>query len=294
MNSDSNHENVLKELVCLLKLEKIKENIFKGKSQDLGFGSIFGGQVLGQSLSAATQTVDDDRPVHSMHAYFLLAGDPEFPIEYKVENLRDGRSFSTRQVSAAQKGRIIFCMSASFHVKEKGFDHQSTMPDVPGPENLMSDLEYVKKAKDKIPESIRDKLLRDKPVEIRQVSPVNPFKPQKKEPLKYSWFKACGILPDDLSIHRCLLAYASDFGLLATSLHPHAHTFWERQMTAASLDHSIWFHRDFRMDDWLLYSMESPSACSSRGLNRGQIFTKDGILVASTVQEGLMRYDGRE
>ncbi|MGM0417465.1 MAG: acyl-CoA thioesterase II [Thermodesulfobacteriota bacterium] len=291
MSTDSNQKNVLTELLSLLKLEKKEENIFRGKSQDLGFGSIFGGQVLGQSLSAAIQTVDKDRSVNSMHAYFLLAGDPEFPVDYKVENIRDGRSFSVRQVSATQKGGIIFCMSASFHVNENGFEHQSMMPDVQGPEKLMSDLEYVRKVKDKIPESIREQLLRDKPVEIRQVSPVNPFKPEKKEPFKYSWFKASGKLPDDPLIHKCMLAYASDFGLLATSLYPHGHTFWQREMTAASLDHSIWFHRDFRMDDWLLYAMESPSASSSRGLNRGQIFTRDGVLVASTVQEGLIRYN---
>jgi acyl-CoA thioesterase-2 len=291
MNIDSNQKNVLNELLYLLKLEKKEENIFRGKSQDLGFGSIFGGQVLGQSLSAAIQTVDKDKSVNSLHGYFLLAGDPGIPVEYKVDNLRDGRSFSSRHVSATQKGRVIFCMSASFHVKENGFEHQSSMPDVPGPDNLVSDLEYVRKIKDKIPESIRDQFLRAKPVEIRQVNPVNPFKPDKKEPFKYSWFKTSGRLPDDPSIHKVLLAYASDFGLLATSLYPHGHTFWQREMTAASLDHSIWFHRDFRMDNWLLYAMESPSACSSRGLNRGQIFTRDGVLVASTVQEGLIRYN---
>ncbi len=285
---------VLNELVNLLELEKIEENIFRGKSQDLGFGSLFGGQVLGQSLSAATRTIADDRSAHSFHAYFLRAGDVNIPTIYQVESLRDGRSFSTRRVTAIQKGRPILSMEASFHVEESGFDHQMKMPAVKGPDELLSDVEVARKIQDKIPEPVRSKLTCDKPIEIRQVNPVNPFSPDKREPVKYSWFRAVGELPDDMAIHKYLLAYASDFGLVGTSLYPHGYTFWDRTMQVASLDHAMWFHRDFRIDDWLLYSMDSPSANNARGLNRGNIFTRDGKLVASTIQEGLIRFRGKE
>ncbi|MDY0131032.1 MAG: acyl-CoA thioesterase II [Desulforegulaceae bacterium] len=291
MDKDSKN-SALEKLILLLKLEKIEENIFRGKSEDLGFGSIFGGQVFGQSLSAAAKTIGKEKQAHSVHGYFLRPGNPELPVIYKVKNLRDGRSFSTRQVKAIQKGKIIFSMTASFHIEENGFEHQSSMPDLPVPENLVSDLEYLRKIKDKLPEPIRKKLIRDKPVEIRQVNPVDPFKPEKKEPFKYAWLKASGILPKDPLIHKLILAYASDFGFLPTSLYPHGQTFWGPEMAVASLDHSIWFHRKFKMDQWLLYSMESPSASGSRGFNRGQIFNKDGVLVASTAQEGLIRYKG--
>ncbi len=290
MSNKSGNPKVLNELIDLLNLEKIEVNIFRGKSQDLGFGNIFGGQVLGQSLSAASQTVTSQRPVHSMHGYFLLPGDPALPIVYEVDCIRDGKSFTTRRVVAIQKGRAIFSMSASFHVKEEGFDHQFEMPDVPGPDNLVSDLEFSRKVRDKIPEASRDKLTCDRPVEIRQVNPINPFKPEKMEPYRYSWIRAAGKMPDHPALHKYMLAYTSDFGLVTTSLYPHGHTFWEPKMTVASLDHAIWFHRDFRMDDWLLHAMESPSANGATGLCRGQIFTKDGVLVATTTQEGLIRY----
>ncbi|MEZ4528499.1 MAG: acyl-CoA thioesterase II [Desulfobacterales bacterium] len=284
--------NVLEELLRLLKLEKIEENIFRGQSQDLGFGNVFGGQVLGQSLSAASRTVSSDRPAHSLHAYFLRPGDPTRPIVYTVDCIRDGKSFTTRRVVAVQKGQAIFSMSASFHREEPGFDHQDEMPDVPGPEGLEPELETAKRFADNIPPGIREKLLCPKPIEIRHVNPINPFAPEKRPPEKYVWFRTGGSMPDDSAAHRYLLLYASDFNLVTTSLYPHGHTFWEPSMQVASLDHAMWFHREFRMDEWLLYAMFSPSAGKARGMAIGRIFTRDGKLAATVAQEGLIRYHG--
>ena len=282
--------DVLNDLLELLKLEKIEENIFRGRSQDLGFGNVFGGQVLGQSLSAASQTVPPERSVHSLHAYFMRGGDPNLAIVYQVDCLRDGNSFTTRRATAIQKGRPILSLEASFQVAEEGLEHQAAMPAVPGPEELKSELEMARSIKDRIPASIREKILCDKPIEIRPVNPVDPFAPKKMDPVKYSWFRAIGRVPDDIAVHKYMLAYASDFGLVGTALYPHGVTFWDPRMQVASLDHAIWFHRDFRIDEWLLYAMDSPSSGHSRGLNRGNIFTRDGRLVASTTQEGLIRY----
>jgi acyl-CoA thioesterase-2 len=281
---------VLNNLLELLKLEKIEENIFRGASQDLGFGAIFGGQVLGQALSAASQTVTAERQAHSLHAYFLRPGDPCRPIVYQVDCIRDGRSFTTRRVMAVQKGRAIFSMEASFQVVEPGFEHQQAMPAVEGPENIESELSRALRMQDRIPPGVRDKLLCAKPIEIRPINPVNPFAPEKRPPLRHVWFRAAGALPDDIAIHRYMLAYASDFGLVSTALYPHGHSFWQPQIQAASLDHAMWFHRDFRMDDWLLYVMESPSASGARGLCHGRIYSRQGRLVASTTQEGLIRH----
>jgi acyl-CoA thioesterase-2 len=282
--------DVLEELLKLLKLEKIEENIFRGQSQDLGFGSVFGGQVLGQALSAASQTVPDGRQAHSLHGYFMRAGDAKKPIAYTVDCIRDGKSFTTRRVVAVQKGRAIFSMAASFHIEEPGFDHQDDMPAVQGPDGLEPEIETARQLADHIPPGIREKILCDKPIEIRHVNPVNPLKPQKRAPVKCVWFRATGPLPDDMAVHQYLLAYASDFNLMITSLYPHGHTYWEPAMQVASLDHAMWFHRDFRMDDWLLYAMQSPSASGARGLAIGRIFTQAGRLVATVSQEGLIRY----
>lgn len=282
-------DNVLEELLALLKLEKIEENIFRGNSQDLGFGNIFGGQVLGQALSAASHTVPAERSAHSLHAYFLRPGDPAMPIVYEVDCIRDGRSFTTRRVVAIQKGRAIFSMSASFQGDEDGFEHQADMPDVPGPEGFLSEIEMARRVADKIPAAIRNQILCIKPIEIRPVNPNNPFAPKKMEPRRYVWFKTIAKMPEDLSIHKYMLAYASDFGLVATSLYPHGKTFWDADMQVASLDHAMWFHRDFRMDEWLLYVIDSPSASRARGLNHGHIYTRNGRLIASTSQEGLIR-----
>ncbi|PIP39062.1 MAG: acyl-CoA thioesterase II [Desulfobacterales bacterium CG23_combo_of_CG06-09_8_20_14_all_51_8] len=285
--------NVLDELLALLKLEKIEENIFRGNSQDLGFGNVFGGQVLGQALSAATQTVPENRSAHSLHAYFMRPGDPSKPVIYQVDCIRDGKSFTTRRVVAIQKGRAILSMSASFHVAEPGFDHQDTMPEgIPGPDGLMSEVELAQTVSHKIPASIRNQILCVKPIEIRPVNPMNPFAPKKESPDRYVWFKTIHQMGADLAVHKYMLAYASDFGLVSTSLRPHGKTFWDPDMQVASLDHAMWFHRDFRMDDWLLYMIHSPNASKARGLNHGRIYTRDGVLVASTVQEGLIRYRG--
>ena len=282
--------NVLDELLDLLKLEKIEENIFRGRSQDLGFGNVFGGQVMGQALSAATQTVPRERYAHSLHGYFMRPGDARKPIVYTVDCMRDGRSFTTRRVVAVQKGRPIFSMSASFQIDEPGFDHQDAMPAIAGPDDLEREIEMARRFADQIPARVRDKILCAKPIEMRHVNPVHPFEPEKRPPQKYVWFRAINPMDVDQSVHQYLLAYASDFNLATTALSPHGHTFWQPEMQMASLDHAMWFHRDFRMDDWLLYAMHSPSASRAKGLNIGRIFTRDGRLVATVAQEGLIRY----
>ena len=284
--------NVLEELLILLKLEKIEENIFRGQSQDLGYGNVFGGQVLGQAMSAAYQTVGRERRAHSLHAYFLRMGDAAKPIVYNVDCIRDGKSFTTRRVVAIQNGQAIFNMSASFQIDESGFSHQEQAPQVAGPEDIASELELANRVADKIPDTIRDRILCKKPIEFRPLNPINPFAPEKRDPRRYTWFKAIDTLPDDAALHQYLLAYASDFGLVITSLYPHGHSFWDPDMQVASLDHALWFHRDFRMDDWLLYAMQSPNAGKARGLCEGKIYTRNGTLVASVIQEGLIRYHG--
>ena len=281
--------NVLEELLRLLKLEKIEENIFRGESQDLGFGNVFGGQVIGQALSAASRTMASDFQAHSLHGYFMLAGDATKPIVYTVDCIRDGKSFVTRRIVAVQNGRAIFSSAASFHKNEQGYEHQDTMPDIKGPEGIESEVEMVARLADKIPKEIREKLLCKKPIEIRVVNPMDPFSPEIMLPEKYVWFRAIDKLPDDSAIHKYMLAYASDFHLVGTALYPHGKSFWSFDMQVASLDHSIWFHREFKMDDWLLYVMKSPSATKARGLNIGSIYTRKGVLVASVAQEGLIR-----
>ncbi len=280
---------MLDDLVRLLALEKIEETLFRGRSQDLGFKQLFGGQVLGQALSAASQTVDPQRHVHSVHGYFLRPGDARMAIVYQVDPVRDGANFTTRRVQAIQKGKPIFTMICSFQGYEEGYEHQVTMPDVPGPENLMNETELTRKYQHMLHEKVRDKVLVDKPIEIRPVGVFNPFDPKPAEPVRYMWLRADGNLPDDPPLHRYLLAYASDFHLLGTALQPHAVSSWSPDMQIASLDHAVWYHRPLRMDDWLLYAMDSPSAAGSRGLSRGQIFNRQGELVASVTQESLMR-----
>ena len=284
--------NALKELLQLLKLEQIEENIFRGQSQDLGFGNVYGGQVLGQALSAAYQTVPPERRAHSLHAYFLRPGDAAKPIIYNVDCIRDGKSFTTRRVVAVQRGRAILNMSASFQIDESGFDHQDPAPSIPGPEGLASELELVNRIAGQIPSPIREKLLCRRPIEVRPVNPMNPFAPEKREPVRYNWIKAIDKMPDDPAVHQYLLAYASDYGLVVTSLYPHGQSFWQPAMQVASLDHAMWFHRPFRMDEWLLYAMQSPNAGKARGLAYGKVYNREGVLVASVAQEGLIRYRG--
>ncbi|MBA1271806.1 acyl-CoA thioesterase II [Stutzerimonas azotifigens] len=280
---------ILQALVDLLTLEPIEENLFRGNSQDLGFRQLFGGQVLGQALSAASQTLEPERQVHSLHGYFLRPGDAGLPVVYLVDRVRDGGSFSTRRVTAVQKGKTIFTCSASFQTFEEGFEHQLQMPDVVGPENLPSELELAGQLSHLLPESMRDKILLPKPVEIRPVTFQNPVDPKPMEPIRHAWFRADGMLPDDPALHKYLLAYASDFGFIGTAMLPHGVSVWQRSMQLASLDHAIWFHREVRMDEWLLYSMDSPWAGNGRGFARGSIFNQAGQLVASVAQEGLMR-----
>lgn len=280
---------VLDDLLSLLDLETIEEGLYRGDSQDLGFKAVFGGQVMGQALSAAKETVVEERLVHSLHSYFLRPGDAAKPIVYDVENIRDGKSFSTRRVKAIQNGKPIFYMTVSFHNEEPGVTHQASMPNVPGPENLRSSLEFYRENANLIPEKIRDKVLCDKPIEMRPVNFQSPFKPEVTLANRYVWFKANGEMPNDPRIHKYLLAYASDFEFLPTALQPHGLSFMQPNMQVATIDHAMWFHREFRMDEWILYAVDSPSASGGRGLVRGQFFNQDGVLIASTMQEGLIR-----
>ncbi|HHH1733249.1 TPA: acyl-CoA thioesterase II [Yersinia enterocolitica] len=279
----------LKKLLDLLCLEKIEEGIFRGQSEDLGLRQVFGGQVVGQAIYAAKQTVPTDRVVHSFHSYFLRPGDSSKPIIYDVETLRDGNSFSARRVSAIQNGKPIFYMTASFQSQEEGFEHQNTMPDVPPPEGLMSETDIARKFAHLIPEKVQDKFIGHQPIEMRPVKFHNPLQGSTAEPNRYVWFKANGEMPDDLRVHQYLLGYASDFNFLPTALQPHGIGFLEPGVQIATIDHSMWFHRPFRLDDWLLYAVESTSASGARGFVRGQIYNREGVLVASTVQEGVIR-----
>lgn len=281
---------VLDELLELLELERIEEGIFRGQSQDLGLPQLYGGQVIGQSLSAAQRTVEPGRRAHSFHSYFLLRGDPHKPIVYDVQNIRDGRSYSTRRVSAIQKGRTIFHMTASFQRAEEGFEHQrAPLPEVEPPERLLPDHEVVKRYADKVPERIRRRWIMEMPIEIRRAGCYNPFDPQPCDPVRTTWFRANGPLPDDLRLHKYLLAYASDMSFLPTAVQPHGVSLFSGDVQIATLDHAMWFHEPFRMDEWLLYHVESPRANGGRALVRGQLFNRYGVLVASTIQEGVLR-----
>ena len=283
-------KKALNKLIKLLDLEHLEENLFRGQSENIGGPRVFGGQVIGQALTAAVRTVPSKRFVHSLHAYFLRPGDMEYPIIYDVERTRDGGSFTTRRVVAIQKGEPIFDMALSFHKKEKGPSHQIDMIDIPGPEECISELEVKKKMIDKVPLKYRDFFLRERPIEIRNLPGEGMFEePKKKPPHKHVWMKAVGKIPDDVVQHQAILAYASDMGLLSTSMNPHRLSFAKGNVMSASLDHAMWFHRPFRADEWMLYSTDSPSASNARGFNRGSVYTKDGVLVASAVQEGLMR-----
>ena len=280
---------VLDELLSLLKLESIEQGLFRGQSQDLGFRALFGGQVMGQALSAAQETVDATRYVHSLHSYFLRPGDATKPVVYEVENIRDGQSFNTRRVKALQHGKVIFYLTASFQAVEEGFDHQNTMPIVPPPEQVPSYRDFIIEHQHFIPEEVRDKFLAEKPIELRPIEQYNWIKPEKTAPVCHMWIKANGQLPDDPRIHKYMLAYTSDFHFLPTALFSHGVSHWQPNFQIATIDHAMWFHRPFRFDDWLLYVMESPTSVGGRGLVRGQIYNQAGDLVATTMQEGVIR-----
>ena len=281
-------QDLVQSLLNHLSLEHLEENLFRGKSRDIGGKSVFGGQVLGQSLTAASQTVAG-RAAHSLHAYFLRPGDMLAPIVYEVDRIRDGKSFTTRRVVAVQHGRAIFNMAASFQVAEAGVEHQAEMPRVPGPEDLPGSMTLAKKAAEQAPENVRKFLLRKRPIEFRPIRPLDPLNPEPCAPYREVWFRTAGTLPNEPAVHKAVLAYASDYSLLGTALLPHGLSFLQTTLQAASLDHAMWFHRDFRIDQWLLYVMDSPSASNARGLSRGSIFSRNGELVASVAQEGLMR-----
>ena len=279
---------ILADLVKLLELERIEDRIFRGESRDLGGERVFGGPVLGQALTAASYTVHS-RQVHSLHAYFLVAGDVNAPIVYEVELARDGRSFSNRRVVAIQHGQPIFNMTASFQVPEQGLEHTAAMPPVPGPEGLADVRELPPDVLEKIPEKMRRFLIHERPFEFRPVEPIHVIAPPRAEPVRHIWVKTVDPLPDDPDLHRNVLAYVSDYQLVSTATLPHGIHFAEGNVQLASLDHAMWFHRPFRADEWLLYALESPNASGARGLSLGRFYRADGTLVASTAQEGLIR-----
>jgi acyl-CoA thioesterase-2 len=279
---------VLADLIALLRLEKIEDNIYRGQSRDIGSAQVFGGQVLGQALSAAHHTVENRR-AHSLHAYFLRRGDMNAPIIYEVDRARDGGSFSVRRVVAIQHGRPILNLAASFQTPEDGLEHQAEMPRVPGPEGLQDATELADDVLARIPEKMRRYLTDKRPFEFRPVRPMNFTEPEVLPPRKQVWIRAVDSLPDDIGLHQNLLAYVSDYELLGTSTLPHGLLFGRGNVLMASLDHALWFHRDVRVDEWLLYSFDSPNASGARGFARGQFFTQNGVLVASTAQEGLVR-----
>lgn len=277
-------------LVRLLDLETLEVNLFRGSSPQSEWQRVYGGQVLAQALVAATRTLESERITHSLHAYFLLPGDPKVPIVYEVERIRDGGSFTTRRVKGIQHGRAMFSMSVSFQKDEPGLEHQIAMPDVPPPEDLPREQELARKLVAVLPENMRSYWERERPIEIRPVDTQRYFVRAERMAAQHIWMRATGTLPDgDLALHQAVLAYASDFTLLDTALIAHGKLMFDPDMQLASLDHALWFHQPFRADDWLLYVQDSPSASGGRGFCRGSIFTRNGKLVASVTQEGLMR-----
>jgi acyl-CoA thioesterase-2 len=281
----------LKELLDLLDLEQIEMNIFRGRSPEERQQRVFGGQVAGQALVAAGRTVPEDRHVHSLHAYFIRPGDPSVPLVYTVDRVRDGRSFTTRRVSAVQHGKVIFTLSASFQILEDGPSHQAPMPDVPGPETLPTYRERL----EKVFGPMADEFHRRRPVDLRHITPLSweaARDPSLTGPESKVWLRVDGELPDDPLLHVCLMTYASDMTLLDTVLLNHGLAWGDKKTMGASLDHAMWFHRPFRADQWLLYAQDTPNASGARGLARGEVFTREGELVVSVVQEGLIRTTG--
>ena len=284
--------NAIDKLLTILDLEKIEHNIFRGHSPQVGWQRVFGGLVIAQALVAAARTVEGREP-HSLHGYFLLPGDPSVPIVYEVDRIRDGASFATRRCDAIQHGRPIFSLSASFQIRERGLDHALPMPDVPAPENLPSEAELYAQFGSMFPEPMRRWFSQDRPIEIRPVELAHYLGEKLAAPAQYVWVRASGRLPDDAAVHRAALAYLSDMTLLDTALVAHGRTIFEPNLQVASLDHALWFHRPFRADEWLLYAQDSPNSSGARGLTRGLIYSRDGHLVASVAQEGLIRLRGK-
>ena len=289
MNQENTLDTSIERLVSLLDLENIEKNIFRGESQDIGSPQVFGGQVLGQALMAASRTVKD-RNVHSLHAYFLRRGDFEAPIVYEVDRARDGGSFSNRRVIAVQHGEQIFNMTSSFQVPEDGLEHQTDMPNVPPPEELEDLIDLIKPEwVEKLPLRIRRMLTRERPFEVKPIETPHFLLNETKDPIKHSWIRAKGNMPNDIVMHQALLAYVSDYDLLTTAILPHGTNLMQNKFQMASLDHAMWFHNTASVDQWMLFAYESPRSNASRGFTRAQIFSRDGVLIASTSQEGLMR-----
>ena len=284
-----NTAQALQALVDLLRLEPLEHNLFRGQSRDVGGPAVFGGQVLGQALMAAARTVAPGQSVHSLHGYFLRAGDKAVPIVYDVDRIRDGASFATRRVVAIQHGQAIFHMSASFHKREGGPAHQGSMPEAPPPESLADDHQRERAMADRLPERRRAFLQLPQPVELRSVHPLDPLAPEPRPAQALHWLRAPHALPDDPLLHQALLAYASDWSLMRVAMLPHGLSFNQAGVQGVSLDHAMWFHRDFRFDEWLLYQSDSPSLAGARGFCRGSLWSRDGALVASVAQEGLIR-----
>ena len=275
-------------LLSILDLERLEHNLYRGLSPQVGWQRVFGGLVISQSLVAATRTVDGDRHVHSLHGYFLRPGDPSIPIIYQVDRIRDGKSFATRRVVGIQHGQAIFALSCSYQRREEGWSHQTTMPDVPRPDQLPSDGELKQRFLSLMPKNVRDYWERERPIELRPVDLTRYVARMPQEPKQYIWIRAAGPLPQDTAVHEAVLAYASDMTLLDTTLVAHGRSVFDAGVQAASIDHALWFHAPFRMDDWLLYAQESPFSGGARGFARGQIW-QNGVLVASVAQEGLVR-----
>ncbi len=284
--------NTIEELLQLMELETLEVNLFRGASRDIGTPRVFGGQVLAQSIIAASRTVDEG-VIHSLHAYFLRAGDAEAPIVYDVDRNRDGRSFKSRRVVAIQHGRPIFTLAASFQLEQEGLDHQFEMPDVPMPEDLPSESNVPEDRLEQVPQLLRRWFTRTGPFDFRPVKKTDVFNPSPQPPFQDVWFRLSEKIDVSDLMHRALMAYASDFHLVGTATLPHGISFIQDDLMMASLDHAMWFHRPVRVDDWLLYSCDSPSSSGGRGLARGLIYDRNGRLVASTIQEGMIRVGKR-
>jgi len=286
-------QSPLDRLVSILDLEELELNLFRGRTPKEDRVRVFGGQVAGQALVAAGRTAQEG-VVHSLHAYFLRAGDPSIPILYQVDRIRDGRSFATRRVVAVQRGQPIFNLAASFQRVEEGLEHQAPMPEAPPPESLPSFRERTAPLLAAAPDELRRWLERERPIDVRHVEPIDYLHPRPREPRQLVWFRADGRLPDDapLLLHQCIVAYASDMTLLDNATLPHAVSWFDPRVQMASLDHAMWFHRPFRADEWLLHAQESPAAAGGRGFTTGRLYTRDGRLVVSVAQEGLIRTRG--
>ena len=281
--------SAMETLLALLDLERIEHNIYRGHSPATGWQRVFGGQVVSQAVVAAQRTVDEDRPIHSLHGYFMRPGDPSVPIVYQVDRIRDGRSFATRRVVAIQHGRAIFSLSASFQVVEPGLEYQHPMPDVPRPDELPSEEELKAQFLAHAPEPVKNYWKRQRAVEIKPTSLEHYISTEPLPPQQHVWVRATGPVPENRALRSAVLAYASDMTLLDTSLFVHGRSIFDQRLQVASLDHAMWFHREYEPTQWLLYTQDSPNTTGARGLTRGSLYTQDGVLVASVAQEGLIR-----